>query len=120
MSHLPSPKGVARHHEQEEVGRWFPNFTFQMSAALLCVILLRMPHPSGGLNYSREAQPRASGSCFVPLLATAHESYHAVPWQEQKGKQNRESRSPILASLKVDSMLPSSVAKEIVSAIYLK
>lgn len=43
-----------------------------------------------------------------------------MPRQEQKGKQNRESRSPILASLKVDSMLPSSVDKEIASAIYLK
>lgn len=57
VSHLSSPKGVARNLEQEEVGRWFPNFTFQVSSALLCVTPLRMPHPSGVSTTAEKPSP---------------------------------------------------------------
>lgn len=57
VSHLPSPKGVARNLEQEEVGRCFPNFTFQMSTSLLCISPLRMPHPSGVSTTAEKPSP---------------------------------------------------------------
>lgn len=62
VSHLPSPKGVARNLEQEEVGRWFPNFTFQIPVSSVSL------HPSGVSTTAEKPSPgHLAGALFLCL-----------------------------------------------------